>query len=181
MINQKITFNYVIACLIAVLFTWILHEFTHWATSELLGYESIMRLNSVSPIADQNPTDWHKIYISASGPLITIIQALIVFMLLRKTWTKWLYPFLFTPFFMRFLAGGMNAMNPNDEGRISEFFGLGLYTISILVSLLLFFLVYKTSKRYQLKKPFHLWTVLIILVLSSALIMADQLFKIRII
>ena len=28
--------------------TWILHEFTHWLTSESFGYDSIMSLNSVS-------------------------------------------------------------------------------------------------------------------------------------
>lgn len=134
MTDKKITLKYVLACAGAVIFTWIIHELAHWITSESLGYEAIMRLNSVSPIADQEQTDQHKIYISASGPLITIVQAIIVFIfLMNKGWNKLVYPLLFTPLYMRLLAGLFNFINPNDEGRISEFFGIGLFTLSIIV------------------------------------------------
>ncbi len=181
MTDQKITFKYILATVGAVIFTWILHEFTHWITSESLGYESIMKLNSVTANDGQERTDWHKVYISGSGPLITILQAIIVFLILRtKGWNKLLYPLLFTPLYMRLLAGAMNFVNPNDEGRISEFFGLGLFTLSIIVSGLLFLLVYKISNKYGLKSKFNTWTAIIIMVVSSILIMSDQFFDIRI-
>lgn len=180
MIDQKITFRYILATAIAVIFTWVLHEFTHWVTSESLGYESIMRLNSVSVVDGQERTDWHKIYISASGPIITILQAIVVFILLKtKGWNKLIYPLMFVPLYMRSLAGVVNFVNPNDEGRISEFFGIGLFTISILVSGLLFFLVFKISKKYNLNWKFNLWTTLIIMVASSILILSDQFLGIR--
>lgn len=183
MIDQRITFKYILATLGAVIFTWVLHEFIHWTTSELLGYESILRLNSVSPVGGQKQmNEWHRIYISASGPLITIFQAVITFQfLLRKGWSKILYPFFFTPFYMRSIAGIMNFVNPNDEGKISEFLGLGLFTLSIIVSSLLFFLVYKISKKYELNWKFNLWTILVIMAASSILILSDQLFEIRLI
>lgn len=181
MIDKKLNLKYVIACLSAVIFTWVIHEFTHWITSESLGYEAIMTLNTVTPIAGQEQTDWHKIYISASGPLITIAQAIIVFIILmKKGWNKFAYPLLFTPLYMRALAGFFNFINPNDEGRISQFFGIGLFSLSIIVSLILFFLVYKTSKRYELNWKFNTLTALIIMTFSSILIMSDQLFGIRI-
>ena len=41
--DQKI--KYILTGILAVIFTWIIHEFAHWLTSELLGYETIMRLN----------------------------------------------------------------------------------------------------------------------------------------
>lgn len=181
MTDQKITSKYLLACVGSVIFTWIIHEFTHWITAESLGYESILTLNKVSPVAGQKWTQLHNVYVSAAGPLITIVQALIVFVILiSKSWNKTIYPFLFTPLYMRLLAGGMNFINPNDEGRISEYFGLGVFTLSILVSAFLFFLVYKVSNMYQLNWKFNTWTTIIIMFASSILILSDQILHIRI-
>ena len=181
MTDQKITLKYILATLGAVIFTWILHELTHWITSEFLGYESIMKLNSVSAVDGQERTDWHKVYISASGPVITIFQAIIIYILLQtKSWNKLIYPLLFTPLYMRLLAGLMNFINPNDEGRISEFLGIGLFTLSIIVCGFLFYLVYKISKQYELNWKFNFWTTIIIMVVSSILILSDQFLGIRI-
>jgi len=179
--DKKITLKYIVAVSVAVLFTWIIHEYTHWLTSELLGYDSIMRINGVSPIPGQNPTDWHKIYISASGPLITILQGLFVFSFLKnKNWNKYLYPLLVTAFYMRFLAGLMNFILPNDEGRIGVFLGIGPFSLSILISSILFFMIYKISKMHKLHWKFQLATVLLVITVSSILILSDQVFKIRI-
>ncbi|PIB38535.1 hypothetical protein [Maribacter sp. 4G9] len=181
MSEQKINGKYIISTLIIVIFTWIIHEFTHWITSESLGYESIMRLNSVSLENEQERTEWHKIYISASGPVITIFQAILAFSILKtKGWNKFVYPILFVPFYMRLLAGIMNFINPNDEGRISEFLGIGLFTISIIISGFLFFLVFKISKKYRLNWKFNFWTTIITMVVSSIIILSDQFFGIRI-
>ncbi len=181
MTDQKINLKYILVATGAVIFTWILHEFIHWITSESLGYKSIMRLNSVSALDGQKRTEWHKVYISASGPVITILQALIVYLILKnKGWNKLVYPLLFTPLYMRLLAGGMNFINPNDEGRISEFFGIGLFTLSIIVSGLLFFLVYKISREFGLNWKFNIWTTIIIMIVSSFLILSDQFLGIRI-
>lgn len=181
MLDQKATLKYILVTLFVVLFTWLLHEFTHWITSELLGYDSIWRLNSVSAKDGIVQSDWHKIYISASGPIITILQAYVTFLILKaKGWNKFIYPFLFVPMYMRILAGFMNYINPNDEGRISLFFGLGLYTLSIVVSGFLLFLVYNTSKTFGLNKKFVIWTTVVTMVGSSVLILADQFLGIRI-
>ncbi|MBU2975547.1 hypothetical protein [Zobellia sp. B3R18] len=181
MTGQKITLKYVLYGILTVFFTWIIHEFVHWATSQLLGYESIMRINGVSPADGENPSNLDKIIISASGPIVTILQGLIVFILLEfRNWNKYLYLFLFTAFYMRFLAGLMNFLNPNDEGRISSFLGIGTFTLPIIVSGLLFLMVYKISKKYDLKWKFQLWTTLIVMVVSSILILADQFLGIKI-
>ncbi|HEA22380.1 MAG TPA: hypothetical protein ENH87_15880 [Pricia antarctica] len=181
MVDQSVTFNYITAISGAVIFTWILHEFTHWITSESLGYESILRLNSVSAADGQQRTDWHKMYISASGPIITILQAIFAFKVLRtKGWNKFIYPILFTPLYMRSLAGAMNLINPNDEGRISDFLGIGLFTLSIIVCGLLFFLVFKTSRKYGLNWKFNFWTTIVIMAVSSIIILSDQFIGIRI-
>tara|TARA_R110001606_G_scaffold103163_6_gene225878 strand:+ start:4880 stop:5431 length:552 start_codon:yes stop_codon:yes gene_type:complete len=183
MMDKKITFKYVLAIIIAVIFTWSFHEFAHWLTSELLGYKATMRINGTSLVNGQDPTDLHKSIISASGPIVTIVQGLITFLLLikSKNWNKYLYVFLFTAFYMRIMAGLMNFINPNDEGRISAFLGIGTFTLPIIVSGLLFFMVYKTSKKHKLNWKFQLWTTILIMVASSILTLSDQFLGIRII
>jgi len=181
MTDQKANFNYILVTTATVLFTWLLHEFAHWITSEWLGYESIMRLNSVSAVDGQEQTDWHRVFISAAGPLVTILQGLVAFIILKfRNWNRLLYPFLFTAFYMRFLAGFMNFIKPNDEGRISAFLQIGTFTLPLIVSALLFFMVYKISRKYQLNWKFQFWTTLIVMLTSSILILSDQLIGIRI-
>ncbi|MFD0862139.1 hypothetical protein ACFQ1M_07955 [Sungkyunkwania multivorans] len=182
MVNQSITFKYILAVMMAVIVTWLLHEFAHWLVSELLGYESIMRINSVSRMEGQDPIGIHDMYIAAAGPLVTIIQAFIVYYILRaNNWNKYLYPLLFIPFYMRLMAGFMNFIKHNDEGRISTFFELGTFTIPILVIALLFLLVYGVSKKYKLHWKFQLATTIFVMISSSILILADQFYGIRII
>lgn len=181
MINTKVTFKYFLAIIVAVLFTWVVHEFAHWSTAKLLGYESIMKLNGTFYVDGENPTEWHKILVSASGPMITIIQGLVIFLLLiYRGWNKYLYPLLFVAFYMRLLAGLINIINLNDEGRISEFFGIGTFTLSIIVSGLLFYMVFNISKKYGLNWKFQAWTTVFVMITSSILILSDMYYGIRI-
>ncbi|WP_411894592.1 hypothetical protein [Winogradskyella sp. A2] len=180
--DQKITIKYILAGLLSVIFTWIIHEFAHWMTSELFGYDTIMRLNGTSPIDGEYPTKLHMAIISISAPIITVLQGLFVFIILKtRNWNKYLYPFLFTAFYMRLLAGLMNFINVNDEGRVSQYLGIGTFTLSIIVSGLLFYMVYRTSKKYALNSKFQLGTYLIIMIISSVLIIADMFYEIRLI
>jgi hypothetical protein len=150
MTNKKITWKYNLAVIAVVIFTWVIHEFAHWLTAEFLGYESVMRINGVSPVKAETVTGWHKIYISAAGPVVTILQGVLAFLLLKRgSWNKYIYAFLFTALYMRLLAGIMNVINPNDEGRISIYFELGTFTLPLLVSAFLFYLVYSISQKYS--------------------------------
>ncbi len=179
--NKKISLKYVLVIIITVIFTWIIHEFTHWLTAKLLGYEPSMSLNGMSYAEGENPTEWHKIIVSATGPIVTILQGLMAFLYLKsRGWNKYFYPLLFIAFYMRFLAGLVNFINLNDEGRISEFLGIGTFTISIIVSGILFYMVYKISKKNKLNWKFQLATTLIVMIASTILIISDQFLGIRI-
>ena len=175
----KVTFSYVLTTFLAVFMTWILHEFAHWATSKLLGYEAMMSLNKSGPVGKVSMSKGDHMLISAAGPIITILQAMVVCFLLQRNWNKHLYPIVFIPFYMRLLAGIMNVFKANDEGRISEYFGIGLYTLSIVVSGFLFYLVYSISKKHELTKKFNLYTTLLVMLFSSLLILGNQFFQIR--
>jgi len=180
--DQTINWPYLGLIFATVLGTWLIHEFAHWAMGEALGYSSTMRLNSTSFLVGEEPTAAERTIISAAGPLITIIQALVIFFILKaRQWNKYLYPILFTAFYMRGLAGIMNLIQTNDEGRISEYLGLGTYTIPIMVGGLLFYWVIVISKRHKLSWQFQLSTTLLVILASSILILSDQFFKIQLI
>ncbi len=179
--DQKITPKFILILIIVVFITWIIHEFAHWLTSEYLGYESIMRLNGVSMVLGQNQSELDGNIISAAGPIITIIQGLIAYIFLKYwKWNKYSYTFLFAAFFMRFFAGLMNFIMLNDEGRISVYLKLGVFTLPLIVSGILFYMVYKTSIKYKLKWRFQFSISLAMVITVTALIFFDQYFKVRI-
>lgn len=180
MSHKSINLKYIGTTLLAVVLTWLLHEFTHWFTAEALGYTAFMSLNGTSFADHENITDLHHTLISAAGPIITLLQAVVVFLFLKyNRWNGYLYPLLFTAFYMRLLAGGMNIINLNDEGRISQFLGLGTYTIPLLVSAFLLYLVYKVTKQHHLSWKFQSTTTLLVMLFSSILILLDQFLGIR--
>ena len=49
MTDKKITFKYIISVIVTVIITWLIHEFAHWLTSELFGYDTALNLNGTSP------------------------------------------------------------------------------------------------------------------------------------
>ena len=72
------------------------------------------------------------------------------------------------------LAGFMNLFNLNDEGRISRFLGLGDFTLSIVVSIFLGVLVLKVSRKYKPGWKYQVYTLVLIMIFSSILILGDQ-------
>jgi hypothetical protein len=74
----------------------------------------------------------------------------------------------------------MNLIMANDEYRIGQFLGIGTFTLSIIISGLLLFMVYKISGKQKLNWKFQLWTTLVIISESSLLIFFDRVFKFRI-
>ena len=171
--------RYVAATLVAVPATWLLHEGCHWMTGTALGYDMHLALNAAYPVAGRFRTGWEEQLVSAAGPLVTLLQAVIVFILMRRRSRYLLYPLLFTCFYMRVLAALMSLIHPNDEARISQWMGIGTFTLPAIVATLLFVLVYKTRQQYGLRTKLVVSTTLLVMLLSSALILADQFFHIR--
>lgn len=178
--QNKITGKYILVFFIAVLLSWVFHELAHVAAGEALGYNMGMRLNSAFPTAGKFSEDIHYHLISAAGPLFTIIQAIVFFLLMYKKNKPGLYPFLFVCFYMRLLATGISFFNPNDEARISTAMGIGKFTLPVIVTVILFYMVYKISKQYRFTKKFNLANFLLTMLFTSIIILSDQFFKIRI-
>lgn len=179
--NFRLTPKYVLISLAAVFLTFFLHELSHWLAGEALGYSMKMTLNSASLMEGQYRNKSDEQIVSAAGPLFTILQAIVVYFILRRTKNIHLYPFLFAPLYMRILAGALNFINLNDEGRISKYLGLGTFTLSILVCSFLFFLVFKISRQNNYIAKFQIINVVLTMVFSSVLVLADQFLHVRII
>ena len=174
------TLAYMLVTALAVMVTWMVHELAHWTVSEWLGYKTILTLNSAYLQAGIYDEVWHLMLVSAAGPAVTLIQAAMVFgHLVYRGWVKFFYPFLFVPFYMRMLAGLMNFFNLNDEGRISSYWNMGTFTLPIIVFGCLLLMVWYIAKKYKPGWKLQILTLLTVVVVSSLLILADQVFPIR--
>jgi hypothetical protein len=172
--------KYVFITAVAVFAGFFFHELAHWATGVLLGNQMGMSLNAAYPVSGTYAKGWHDNVISAAGPLFTIVQAFVFYRVINKTGNRQWYPFLLMPLIMRLLAMGISFFNANDEARISESAGLGLFTIPLLVCMLLFLPVYSTCKKYKYPFKFNALTVVWMMLFIAALILSDQYFKIKI-
>ncbi len=174
--NERVNWQGVLVTLGAVLFTWQLHEFFHWLTGELLGNEMEMTLNSSHPRNWTYLKTWHELIVISAGPLITLVEAMIVFVLLKRNKTIFLFPFLLACLYMRALAGVMNIIQPNDEGRLSLALGTDVFFLSLIITGILFYFVYETVKRRSISRRQILVTAFWIMLFSSVLILSDQIF-----
>jgi hypothetical protein len=173
--------KYIIITAFAVLFTWLIHELAHWALGELLGNKMIMTLNELYPVSGEYLKSWHYMATSAAGPYITIVQACFVFWLLIKKINSDLYPFLFACFMCRFGATILSIRNPNDEARISEYFGFGTFTIPLAVTIFLFYLLWKITKTYTFNIKFNAYNFILISLFISSIVLFDKYFQFRLI
>ena len=123
--------------------------------------------------------EWHGLLVTAAGPLITLLQAGVVFMMLRRSSNAILYPFLFVPFYMRLMAGVMNLMSLNDEGKLSQALGLGTFALPALVTVFLLMQVIVASRAGGFKARLQVGTTLAVMFWSSILILSDQFVGIR--
>jgi hypothetical protein len=140
-----------------------------------------MSFNKTFAVDENAVKTSHAMLESAAGPLFTLLQAFVFFWLLKKYKNENLYPFLFFAFYMRLLAGILNIIKLNDEGRISAWLGLGNFTLSIIICSILFWLVYKISKMNNYGSRFQWITLLLVMLFSSAVILGDQYLHLRII
>jgi hypothetical protein len=132
---------------VAGFITFALHEGGHWLAANQLGYETFFSLNSAGT---RSVVPWaHHALISAAGPAVTIVQALIALALVQMRASPAAWAFLFWATFMRFMATAISLFNPNDEARISEWLGWGMWTLPVIVTGALFVLLAIGSRRLR--------------------------------
>lgn len=155
---------YGVFALIAVA-TYLIHEAAHWLTGAALGYPVSYGVNSVIPGAPMTEAD--HILMSAAGPAVTVLIALVAFALVLSRRSLTAYGVLYFAFFMRAVAMGVSLFNPNDEARISELMGWGMWTLPALVVIPLLLLTVVASRTLRLS-----WKVNALLYVVSSIVAA---------
>ena len=124
---------------IAGFITFALHEGGHWLAANLLGHPAYFGLNSAGARDAVSPVD-HAI-ISAAGPAVTVVQALIALALVQARGSAAACVFLFWAAFMRLMATVISLFTPHDESRISDWLGWGPWILPVIVTAGLFALL----------------------------------------
>ena len=119
--------------------TFAVHEGGHWLAAVLLGHEAFYGLNSAGARGAVGVTD--QMIISAAGPAVTVVQGLVALWLVQARASAAAWVFLFWAAFMRFMATAVSLFHANDEARISEWLGWGMWTLPAIVTVGLFALL----------------------------------------
>ena len=131
-----------------------MHELAHWITGVAFGYEMVLSLNRVVTVGEAEPL--HQGLITAAGPFVTMLQALVGYVWLRRSRKPTGFALLYMAFFMRLLAGIVSISNPNDEATLGLQLGIGYWTLPAPVAIALLALVWSASSRLGLGLRDHL-------------------------
>lgn len=145
--------------------TYLVHEAAHWLVGAALGYPVSYGINSVIPGTSMTVSD--HILMSAAGPAVTVMIALVAFVISMRKDSLLAYAVLYFALFMRVIAAGVSVFNLNDEARISDMLGWGTWTLPSLVILLLLIPTVIASRHLRLS-----WKVNALCYVVSSLVAA---------
>lgn len=164
------------ALLVAVgLATYVVHELAHWSAGEALGYAMTMHLNGAAPATATSP--FHAMLISIAGPLITVVQAIVAAVLAIRSLSLNAYAFVYWAAFMRFAATLVSVFHPNDEARVSTFFGWGMWPLPIAVTITLISLTWYVSRRLKVSWKTNLLAYVVVSAVMSAIVGVDMVSR----
>lgn len=128
--------------------TYLIHEGAHWVVGAALGYPVSYGINSVIPGTPMTASD--HLLMSAAGPAVTFVTALIGFYFVMRRERLIAYAVLYFALFMRVIAAGVSVFNLNDEARISDMLGLGPWLLPGLVVIALLIPTVVASRHLRL-------------------------------
>lgn len=156
------TFKYVPLFLVVIIGTFLIHEAGHFLVGKLLGYEMFVSINKAGIAKGNSATAaWHPYAITIGGPAVTIIQAAIGCWIAHRHKAIWAFPVVFMALMMRVMAAGISLSSPNDEYRVSEWLGIGPWTLPLVTVLGLLILTGLTGR--VLKLGWKSWVVAFLL------------------
>lgn len=159
---------------VAVL-SYLIHEAAHWVAGSLLGYPMSFGINSVIPGTGMTERD--HLLMSAAGPAATVLLGLIAFALVLRRRSLTAYAVLYFALFMRVVAAAVSLFNPNDEARISQALGLGLWAVPAAVILILLIPTVIASRRLRLSWTVNALAYVVSSLVASAVVVLDMLHR----
>lgn len=138
------------------IFGFILHELAHLLAALSLGHEAIIRTNSVSVLT--NPPTFDRILIDLAGPLMTIALAAVGLWGVMSRNSVMGFNLLVAMTAQRSLAAGVSLLaNPNDEYRIGEALGIGVWTVHLAVLVVLGGMLFSAISKVRPGWMYLLW------------------------
>ena len=101
---------------------------------EWLGYQMRLTLNTATLAKGDYTSTADLLLIESAGPIITLLQGVFFYWLIRCTANSNLFVFLFLAFFMRALAFLASFLSPNDEARIAIELGMPFWTVPSIIT-----------------------------------------------
>lgn len=148
--RPKLDARFWLVLLLITFATFLLHEGGHWFAGELQGADMEFGLNNVRRVGGATLDAHAAMIVIASGPLVTIVQALIALLVVLRTGSLTAYAVLFSATYMRWMGAVISLFNPNDEARLSSLHGWGQWTLPVLVVAGLVALTWAGSRRLGL-------------------------------
>lgn len=148
--ESQITLRVILFMIPITLFTYLFHEFGHWTLGELLGNDMTLSLNNSTPKSGHFINDSHALWSAIGGPLFTILQASIFLIITKKTKSIYAYSIVFIAVFSRFFSIVFGGISFQDESRISSMLHVNEYLIALIVLLVLFILLWRSSRIMNL-------------------------------
>ncbi|HWQ71084.1 MAG TPA: hypothetical protein VN370_02075 [Desulfitobacteriaceae bacterium] len=172
LVESRINWKLALLFIPVAFFTYLFHEFGHWIVGEILGNDMIISLNNVGPRSGFFIDESHALYSAMGGPAFSILQAMIFLLIIEKTKNLYVYPAVFFPAFVRFFSIVFGGFNMQDEAGISAMLDIGTYTTAIIVILLLFLLILRSSYVLKISLKANLYffaisTMCILLVIET--------------
>ena len=161
----------------AAVVSWGVHEYAHYATGIILGYDMWISLNKAGPTQGHYDAVTHEFMVAMAGPIVTWIQALVAVVAIRWWRELWIYAYLFLTFWSRALAMIISFVsNPNDEAKASLLIGLPMWVLPTLSVGITFLLTFYGSRLLQVGWKGNAIAYVAASLVTAAIVFADQLF-----
>ena len=155
--------------------TYLIHEAAHWIVGASLGYPVSYGINSVIPGAPMTPID--HMLMSAAGPAVTVVTALIGFYFVMRRESLIGYAALYFALFMRVIAAGVSVFNLNDEARISEMLGFGPWLLPSFVVIALLVPTVIASRHLRLSWKVNILAYVVSSLVATAVVGLDMVHR----
>ena len=154
---------------------YLIHEAAHWIVGAALGYPVSYGINSVISASPMTAGD--HMLMSAAGPAITVVTALIAFYFVMRRESLIGYAVLYFALFMRVIAAGVSVLNLNDEARISDMLGFGPWLLPALVILVLLIPTVIASRHLRLSWKVNALAYVISSLVAAAVVGIDMVHR----
>ena len=155
--------------------TYLIHEAAHWLVGAALGYQVSFGINSVIPGSAMKPLG--HMLMSAAGPAVTVLIALMAFALVMRRKSLTAYAVLYFALFMRVVAAGVSLFNLNDEARVSDMLGWGPWTLPGVVILVLLIPTIIASRHLRLTWKVNVLAYVVSSLVTTAVVGLDMVHR----